>query len=64
MGSNLGAIAWFFERPYETPAAILTLPDRAWIVGEASLYLQAQGRLQEALSTMRAALRMVEEVQD
>jgi hypothetical protein len=59
-GSDLAAISWFFDRPYETPAATLTPPDRAWILGEASFGLRAQGRLQEALPPMRAALQMSE----
>ena len=28
VGSNLAAISWFFDRPYETPAAALTPADR------------------------------------
>jgi hypothetical protein len=64
LGSNLAAISWFFDQPYETPVVALTLPHRAWILGEASYFLRAQGRLQEALSASRAALRMAEEAQD
>ena len=64
VGSDLAAISWFFDRPYETPAAALTPPDRAWVLSEASFGLRAQGRLQEALPAMRAALRMEEEAQD
>ena len=63
-GSDLAAISWFFDRPYETPAAALTPPDRALVLGEASVGLRAQGRLQEALPAMRAALHMAEEAQD
>ena len=62
-GSNLAAISWFFDRPYETPAAALTPPDRAWVLGQASVGLRAQGRLQEALPAMREAVRMGEEAQ-
>jgi tetratricopeptide (TPR) repeat protein len=63
-GSNLAAISWFFDRPYETPAAALTPPDRAWVLSEASVGLRAQGRLQEALPAMRAVLQMLEAAQD
>jgi hypothetical protein len=57
-GSDLAAISWFFDRPYEAPAATLTPRDRAWVLSEASFTLRAQGRLQEALPAMRAALSM------
>ena len=53
VGSNLAAISWFFDQPYETPAAALTPEDRAWVLSEASYGLRAQGRLQEALPAMR-----------
>ena len=55
VGSDLAAISWFFDRPYETPAAALTPSDRAWVLNVASFGLRAQGRLQEALPAMRAA---------
>ena len=58
IGSNLAAISWFFDRPFETPAAALTPPDRAWVLGQASYGLRAQGRLKEALPAMRATLEM------
>ena len=64
VGSDLAAIAWFFERPYETPAATLTQQDRAWVVNHASIGLLAQGRLQEALLATRTSLRMAEEAQN
>ena len=64
IGSSLAAISWFFDRPYETPAAALTPPERAFVLSEASFALRAQGRLQEALSAMSAILRMAEEEQD
>ena len=35
--------------------------DRAWVLGEASFVLRAQGRLREALPSMREALRMAED---
>ncbi len=64
VGSTLAAISWFFDRPYETPAAALTPSDRAWVLSEAGFALRAQGRLQEALPAMRAGLRMEEAAQD
>ncbi len=53
VGSDLAAISWFFDRPYETPAAALTPPARAFVLGVAGFALRAQGRLQEALPAMR-----------
>jgi tetratricopeptide (TPR) repeat protein len=64
VGGDLAAISWFFDRPYETPAAALTPPDHAWVLSQASYVLRAQGRLQEALPAMDAILRMAEEAQD
>ena len=64
VGSNLAAISWFFDRPYETPAAALTPPRPRLGPRRGQLGLRAQGRLQEALPAMRAALRMEEEAQD
>jgi hypothetical protein len=63
-GSELAAIAWFFDRPYETPAEALATPARAWVLGQASYALRAQGRLHEALPAMRAAQREDEAAQD
>ena len=60
IGSSLAAISWFFDKSYATPAGALTEPDRAWVLGEASFYLRAQGRLQEALPAMRTSLQMDE----
>jgi tetratricopeptide (TPR) repeat protein len=60
VGSSLAAISWFFDRPYDTPVAALAPPYRAFVLGEASFALRAQGRLQEALPSMRAALGMEE----
>ena len=60
VGSDLAAIAWFFDRPYDTPAAALTPADRAFILSEASYGLRAHGRLQEALPAMRTGLQVEE----
>jgi tetratricopeptide (TPR) repeat protein len=63
-GSDLAALSGFFDRPYEAPVVALKPPDRAWVLGEAGIYLRAQGRLQEALEAIRAALKMREEDRD
>ena len=64
VGSNLAAISWFFEKPYETPVTTLTAADRAWVLSEASSALSAQGRFAEALPALRAGLRIYEEATD
>jgi AAA ATPase domain/TIR domain len=62
-GSDLAAISRFFDRPYETPVPALQPQTRSWVLGHASSGLRAHGRLQEALSAMRMALRMDEAAQ-
>jgi hypothetical protein len=64
MGSNLAAVSWFFDWPYETPSDALAPSAKSWVLNQASIGLRAQGRLQEALPAMRAGLRMEEEVHD
>jgi len=60
IGSDLAALSWFFDIPYEAPVATLTAADRGWALAEAGYNLRAQGRFVEAVSAMRAALRMSE----
>jgi tetratricopeptide (TPR) repeat protein len=60
LGSNLEALSWFFEKCYETPVTRLRSADRSWVLAEAAFCLRAQGRLVEALPTLRAALQMAE----
>jgi hypothetical protein len=64
VGSDLAAISWFFDRPYEAPVARLTPPVRTWVLNLASFGLRAQGRLQEALPPMRESLRRQEEARN
>jgi hypothetical protein len=63
-GSNLAAVSWFFERPYEAPSAALVRPAFSFVLSQASFGLRAQGRLNEALQAMRTSLRMSEQAQD
>jgi hypothetical protein len=58
--SNLAAISWFFDTPFAAPAAGMTAADRAWVLGQASFALRAQGRLREALPAQRTRLEMAE----
>ena len=63
-GSDLAAISWFFEKPYETPAATLTAADQSWVLADAAFGLRTHGRFTEALPADRAALRMFKEATD
>jgi Putative ATP-dependent DNA helicase recG C-terminal len=57
-GSDLGAVARFFEVPWGLVSPALTETARAWLLNEAALNLRALGRLTEAVEPMRAALEM------
>ncbi len=56
LSSNLAAVSWFFDKPYETPVNTLRQTDRSWVLNEAAMSLRAMVRLTEALSAMRAGL--------
>jgi len=64
VGSDLAAISWFFDRPYETPAAALNTEARAWVLNVASMSLSAQCRLPEAITSIRTGLEMEERRDD
>jgi hypothetical protein len=59
--SDLAAISWFFQKPYEAPVTTLTAADQAWVLGVAAFTLRGEGRLAEALPAQRAALRIANE---
>jgi hypothetical protein len=63
-GSDLAALSWFFEKPYQTPAPVLQKLARSWVLGEAASCLRVQGRFAEALPGQRASLKMDEEAED
>lgn len=58
IGSELAAISWFFERPYDKPIPTLSRDDQSWILSHAAYCLRSQGRFSEAVSAQRAALSM------
>jgi hypothetical protein len=58
LGSDLGAVACFFETPWSRVSPTLTEADQAWLLNEAAFRLRALGRLTEALEPMRAGLEM------
>lgn len=57
-GSDLGAVACFFDTPWSRVSPSLTEDYQAWLLSEAAYRLQALGRLNEALEPMRAGLEM------
>ncbi len=56
-GSELAAVACFFETPWSRVSTSLSDACQAWLLNEAAFRLHALGRLTEALEPMRAALQ-------
>jgi tetratricopeptide (TPR) repeat protein len=57
-GSELTALAGFFDSPWSQPSALLTAADQAFVLNEAAFDLRALGRLAEAIEPMQAALEV------
>ncbi|HEX3529664.1 MAG TPA: tetratricopeptide repeat protein [Thermoanaerobaculia bacterium] len=55
-GSELTALAGFFDRPWSQPSTRLTAADQAFVLNEAAVVLRALGRLAEAVEPMQAGL--------
>jgi tetratricopeptide (TPR) repeat protein len=55
-GSELTALAGFFDRHWSQPSARLTAADQAFILSMAAFHLRALGRLAEATEPMQAGL--------
>lgn len=55
-GSELGAVACFFEPPWSRVSPALSEPAQAWLLAVAAFVLRALGRLTESLEPMRAGL--------
>ncbi len=55
-GSDLGAVACFFETPWSRVSPALAETAQAWLLAVAAFNLRALGRLTEALEPMRAGL--------
>jgi class 3 adenylate cyclase len=58
-GSDLGAIACFFEQPWSRVSPVLTEGDQAWVLGQTAFRLRALGRLAEALEPLRATVKLM-----
>jgi hypothetical protein len=56
-GSNLGAVACFFDQPWTQVSPSLTAIDQAWLLSEVAFYLRGLGRLTESLEPMRTGLK-------
>jgi hypothetical protein len=63
LGSDLAAVACFFETPWNRVSPALTEADQAWLLNEAAFRLRALGRLTEALEPMRVSGEMDVEVE-
>lgn len=63
-GSDLGALACFFEQPWQWVSPALTIADRAWLLNEAATRLRELGRFTEACEPMLAALKGVVALSD
>ena len=57
-GSDLGAVACFFDQPWQRVSPALTDADQAWLLNAAAFHLRALGRLTEALEPMRVSGEM------
>jgi NACHT domain-containing protein len=57
-GTELGAVACFFDPPWNCVSPALTKADQAWLLNQAGFRLRAVGRLTEALEPMRSGLQM------
>jgi hypothetical protein len=62
-GSDLTAVACFFETPWSRVSPALTEDYQAWILIQAAFSLHCLGRLTEALEPMRASCEMDVKVQ-
>ena len=57
-GTDLGAVACFFEEPWKRLAPGLSEGDCAWLINQAAYHLRALGRLTESLEPMRVGMEM------
>jgi len=55
-GTDLGALACFFDSPWHTLSPALSEADQAWLLNEAAFSLRALGRLADALEPVRAGI--------
>jgi tetratricopeptide (TPR) repeat protein len=58
IGSDLNAIAFFFDEPWSRPHGALSEQAQAWLLNEAGFSLRVMGRLAEALAPMQGGLEI------
>ncbi|HKH45333.1 MAG TPA: hypothetical protein VKM72_11765 [Thermoanaerobaculia bacterium] len=58
LGSELTALAGFFDHPWSQPSAGLTVKRHAYVLNEAAVVLRAMGRLAEAVEPMQSSMEM------
>lgn len=63
-GSDLGAVACFFDTPWSRVSPKLAQAAQAWLLNEAAFRLHALGRLTEALELMRVSGEMDVKVEE
>jgi tetratricopeptide (TPR) repeat protein len=63
-GSELTALAAFFDRPWSQPSANLTAANQAVVLNEAAFVLRALGRLAESAELMQAGLKALIDQED
>jgi len=64
VGSDLGAIACFFEPTWSRVSPALSAADQGWLLTSAAFCLRALGRLTEAIEPTRSGLEMLVKRQD
>jgi tetratricopeptide (TPR) repeat protein len=55
-GSDLSAVSWFFEKPFETPIGTLSAEKQSWVLSGAAYCLNALGRFADAIPALRSSL--------
>jgi tetratricopeptide (TPR) repeat protein len=63
-GSDLAALAGFFDRPWDQPSARLRPASQAFVLNGAAFHLRALGRLAEAVPPMQAGLGRYETLEN
>ncbi|MBV8440725.1 MAG: TIR domain-containing protein, partial [Hyphomicrobiales bacterium] len=57
-GADLGAVACFFDRPWQQVSANLPRSLQSWLLNQAAIHLRSLGRVAEAREPMRAGLNI------
>jgi len=63
-GSDLSAVAPFFETPWKGISADMEEPAQAWLLNQVATHLYALGRLTEAVEPMQDAIKMAIDQED